>query len=225
MQMAQIELVILAVADRGVEAAEVPDQRGTEQRRRGRDARMQPHGIVEPARARALLRRHRPSGGIDALQAPEGEGGLRVPAQGREADRHAIGAQHVVAIEEDHEIPARPGQSGIARRRDPAVRLGDAKRVRMAADHRETVVGGAVIDDDHLHIGMGLSEPALDRAADEIRAVVAGDDNGHPRCPRRELSYMTTTRDTRPADRDDLPRTVPTYRETGASGGADRAGD
>ena len=52
-------------------------------------------------------------------------------------------------------------------------------RVTQAADALGGVVGGPVVDDDHLEGRMSLGEGALDRLHHHAAAVVGGDHDGH----------------------------------------------
>src|SRR5262249_16297218 len=81
-----------------------------------------------------------------------------------------------------------------ARRRDPAVLLVDVlNALAETLQPRARVVGGAVVDDDHLDpIAPGLRERALDGPLDEMAVVVRGDDRRDHASGRLSLRNRST---------------------------------
>jgi hypothetical protein len=90
------------------------------------------------------------------------------------------GEEGVIRIEQRDEFSSRMQEAKVPRRRDAAVGLVDvAHRPAIALDDGASVVGRSVVDDDDLDVAIALREHALDRRADDRRAVVRRDDDAH----------------------------------------------
>ena len=123
-----------------------------------------------------------PSVAVDVLAAPVHQAHLRVGVQHRYRRREQIRQPDVVGVVARDVLAARQRQPGVQCRRDAAVRPAHVAQARVG-DARKPVggiVGGAVVDDDQLQVGEGLSQDALDRLLDVRCAVVRRQQDGDP---------------------------------------------
>ena len=103
------------------------------------------------------------------------------------ADRFPVSLQRprepdVVAVEEDDVLAGRVTNAEVPRRAWALVRLGqNADAISESLEHRDRVVGRAVVDDHHLVVVEGLGEHRLQRPRDQVGAIEDGDDHREER--------------------------------------------
>jgi hypothetical protein len=120
---------------------------------------------------------HRPALGIDFERERVDERAIAIGIEDRDAVRELLGHPFVVVVEERDVLAGRRANAGVARCGEAAIALrDDADSIAEAREHRGGVVGRAIVDDDHLVVGVGLREHAGQRALDGRRAVVYCDD-------------------------------------------------
>src|ERR1043166_6373246 len=93
----------------------------------------------------------------------------------------------VVAVEEGYPSTALGAHAIVARPRSAEVTRKTKKtdaRIAERGSHGLRIVGRAVVNNDQLEVGEGLSDDALDGAAEKVRPVIYGNDNADAR-PRR----------------------------------------
>lgn len=89
-------------------------------------------------------------------------------------------SQHVVGVEEDHDVSTHPLQARVEGGRLAEMGLYDRDHLRIALDHGQRFIHRAVVDHDDLAIGVGLREAASDRVVEEACVVAVGDENADP---------------------------------------------
>src|SRR5262249_45576196 len=99
--------------------------------------------------------------------------------------RELSGPEPVVGVEERHVVPASRLQTGVTRRRRPAVVLvQDLDAAVVACEHTGGPVAGAVVGDEHLERDAFLAERAVERRGQVALGIVAGDDDADARGDR-----------------------------------------
>jgi hypothetical protein len=108
-----------------------------------------------------------------------------------------VGVPAVVGIEKRDVMPGRRFEPGVASGRRPAVLMVYKQpdpRIAQRRDHFLRIIGGAVVDDDQLEIGMALRLDAGDRVGNRTAPVEYRNNDGDLRyraapnaafCPRR----------------------------------------
>jgi hypothetical protein len=84
---------------------------------------------------------------------------------------------HIVRVEQRDVVPARAPHALVPRDCGAGIALPhQCDGVAVACDDVAGLIGGSVVDDEHLQSAMALSEHAVEGVADEVRAVVRRDD-------------------------------------------------
>ena len=124
------------------------------------------------------------AGGVDSRPARLGDEPLPAtpawPLAQRSDDRLGkAGSDHRIGIEQDDQLAAGGGRTGVAGRREAAVgSLAEQPGVRrQLGDDRDRIVTRVVVDDDQLVGWTELVSDRRDRAADLVRGLVGDDDD------------------------------------------------
>jgi hypothetical protein len=98
------------------------------------------------------------------------------------------GRQHVVGVEVHDDVAVGDRDAGVER---PLLALAllehDPDLTAPASEDLPRRVRGAIVDDDDLHLGPALVEGVGQRAGEEPRVVVVGDDDADERLPREQF--------------------------------------
>lgn len=119
------------------------------------------------------------------------------PAAGRLVSRqqraHVRGQENVVGIAEGKEITVRGRRCNISRIRRATIGNGhEGDEIAEALADRPGAVGGAVVDDDDLHVLVGLREGAGDGSADRALGVEGGDQDADDRGAADDMNSSQT---------------------------------
>jgi len=106
------------------------------------------------------------------------EGARRFGRERGLAERQRIRVEHVVRVEEGHERAPRRPQAGVARGREPAVRLLDEPHAGVRGHRARDVVRRSVVHHHDLGGPQRLRLRAHDGVADELGVPVAGNHDG-----------------------------------------------
>ena len=122
-----------------------------------------------------------PPRGVNRLHRPVHLDGARhIQRRGRPTGRRR--QQHIVGVEQDHDVAAASRDPGTRRCCLPAVRSEQRGHLPAeGAQHLVRFVARAVVDHDHLDGRIVLGEGAVQRLAQEAPVVVVGDDHADER--------------------------------------------